>query len=211
VAIVVVLMGAISAVSNLGWHWLSGLANPDRIVSWLDPATALGLGMDHAASALGVGGHTAGLVEISRGVGLGLATALSAVLLFRSKRQGEVGALGWSLLLFVVLGPLVEPWYETWGFVVLAAVAEGWTLRLVLALSAVACFADAPPVRSLGATDPVLTVICWTVLLSVVGTFVTLRLLPSLPRLHMSAWSELPSRVRPTLWARPEELPPSSP
>ena len=133
------------------------------------------------------------------------------MLLFRSKRQGEVGALGWSLLLFVVLGPLVEPWYETWGFVVLAAVAEGWTLRLVLALSAVACFADAPPVRSLGATDPVLTVICWTVLLSVVGTFVTLRLLPSLPRLHMSAWSELPSRVRPTLWARPEELPPSSP
>jgi hypothetical protein len=211
VAIVVVLMGVISAVSNLGWHWVSGLADPGRIVSWLDPATALGLGMDHAASALGVGGHTAGLVEISRGVGLGLATALSAVLLFRSKRQGEVGALGWSLLLFAVLGPLVEPWYETWGFVVLAAVAEGWTLRLMLALSAVACFADAPPVRSLGATDPVLTVICWTVLVGVVGTFVTLRLLPSLPRQHMSAWSELSSRVRPTLWARPEELPPSSP
>ena len=144
VTIVVVLMGVISAVSNLGWHWLSGLANPGTVVSWLDPATALGLAMGHAASALGVGGHTAGLVDISRGVGLGLAAVLSVLLLLRSTRWGEVDALGWSLLLFVVLGPVVWPWYETWGFVVLAVVAEGWTLRLVLALSAVACFADVP-------------------------------------------------------------------
>ena len=184
-AIVFVLMGVIGAVSNLGWHWLSGLANPGTVVSWLDPPTAAGLAMGHASSALGVGGHTAGIVEISRSVGLGLAAILSVWLLVRSRREGEIAALGWSLLLFVVLGPVVWPWYETWGLVVLAVVAEGWTLRLVLALSAVACFADVPPVRSLGVSDPVLTVICWAVLVGVVGTYLALRLLPSLPHLDM--------------------------
>jgi hypothetical protein len=179
-AIVVALMGAISALSNLGWHWLAGLANPGTVVSWLDPATALGLAMGHAASAFGLGGHTAGLVEISRGLGLGLAALLSVGLLVRSNRRGEVEALGWSLLLFVILGPVVWPWYETWGFVVLAVVAEGWTLRLVVALSAVACFADVPAARSLGAPDPGLTVICWVVLVCAVAAYAAVRLVPSL-------------------------------
>jgi hypothetical protein len=113
--IVVSLMGAISAVSNLGWHWLNGLANPGTVVSWLDPATALGLALGHAASALGLGEHTTGLVDNSRGVGLGAATVLSIGLLLRSKRRTEIAALGWSLLLFVILGPVVWPWYETCG------------------------------------------------------------------------------------------------
>ena len=181
VAIVAVVVVVISAVSNLGWHWLRGLTNPGKIISWLDPVTALGLVVGHAASALGAGGHTAGLIEISRGVGLGLAAALSALLLFRSKRHGEVASLGWSLLLFAGLAPVVEPWYETWGLVVLAVVAEHWTLWFVLGLSALACFADMPPARSLSASNPVLTVICWTVLASAVGTYFALRLAPSLP------------------------------
>jgi hypothetical protein len=201
VAIVVALMGAISAVSNLGGHWLAGLANPGTVVSWLDPATALGLAMGHAA-ALGVGGHTAGLVEISRGLGLGLAALLSVGLLLRSNRRGEVEALGWSLLLFVILGPVVWPWYETWGFVVLAVVAEGWTLRLVLALSAAACFADVPAARFLGASDPVLTVICWTVLVGAVATYVAVRLVPSLPRPEIPAWSRASGAPRSTLSGR---------
>jgi alpha-1,6-mannosyltransferase len=166
----------------LGWHWLSGLTNPGTVVSWLDPATALGLAIGHAASALGLGGHTAGLVEISRGIGLGLAAVLSVGLLLRAGRSREVQALGWSLLLFAILGPVVWPWYETWGFVLLAVVAGGWTLRLVLALSAVGCFADVPSLHSLGASDPVLTVFCWAALVGGVVTYMTIRLAPSLPR-----------------------------
>ncbi|MGD0441482.1 MAG: polyprenol phosphomannose-dependent alpha 1,6 mannosyltransferase MptB [Acidimicrobiales bacterium] len=196
--IVLVLMGVISAVSNLGWHWLSGLADPGKIVSWLDPATALGLAIAHAAGALGAAGHSAGLVEISRGVGLGLAGVLAIVLLFRSERLGELEALGWSLLLFALLGPVVEPWYETWGLVVLAVVAERWTLRLVFGLSSLACFADMPPARSLAAPDPVLTVICWTVLVGAVGSYVVARLVPSFPGLGMPARSPESTRPRST-------------
>ena len=89
---------------------------------------------------------------------------------------------GFSLLAFVVLGPVVWPWYETWGFVFLAVVAEGWTLRLLLVLSAAGCFADVPGTRFLGAPDPVVTVVGWAVLLGAVATYVVVRLAPSLTR-----------------------------
>jgi hypothetical protein len=82
---------------------------------------------------------------------------------------------------FVVLGPVIWPWYETWGIVFLAVVAEGWTLRIVLAFSAIACFADVPGAWVLGAGNPVLEVICWSCLIGAVSVYVALRLLPSLP------------------------------
>jgi hypothetical protein len=184
------LMALIGAISGLGWHWLGGLSNPGVVVSWLDPATAVGLAAGHIAGFLGLGHHSAVLVRVARGAGLVVAAAISAWLIVRSDRVGPVRALGWSLLVFVVLGPVVWPWYETWGFVFLAVVAEGWTLRLVLFLSAVACFADVPSGRFLGTGDhPVLTVACWTILLAGVITYAVTRLGPSLspagpPHLH---------------------------
>jgi alpha-1,6-mannosyltransferase len=181
------LLAGISAVSGLGWRWLSGLSSPGVVVSWLDPATALGLALGHVGGLLGLGHHAEVLVQACRALALGLAAVISAALLARSDRIGPIRALGLSLLAFVILGPVVWPWYEAWGIVFLAVVAEGWTLRLILALSAVACFADVPAARLLAANDPVLTVVGWTGLVVVVVVFVIVRLLPSLRR---------PGRVR---------------
>lgn len=180
--IVAALMVLIGLAANLGWDWLTGLANPGTVVSWLDPVTAAGLAAAHAAAAAGLGQHAAVLVAICRAAGLALAGVLTLRLLVRSGRGGpaaEVAALGWSLLLVALLGPVVWPWYETWGFVVLAAVAEGWALRLILGLSAVACFADLPSARSLAAPSPWITLIGWIVLAAAVAGYVLLRLLPS--------------------------------
>jgi alpha-1,6-mannosyltransferase len=173
-------MVAVSAVAGLGWRWLDGLSNPGVVVSWLDPATAVGLALGHLAGVTGYTGHAAGFVQSARSVGVALAAVLSFGLLVRSRRVGEVQALGLSLLAFVVLGPVVWPWYETWGFVFLAVVAEGWTLRLLLVLSAVGCFADVPGTGFLGATDPLVTVVGWVALVGAVITYVALRLAPSL-------------------------------
>jgi alpha-1,6-mannosyltransferase len=180
VAVAAGAMAAISAVAGLGWRWLDGLSNPGVVVSWLDPATAVGLALGHLAGAAGYGGHTAGFVQSARSAGLVLAAVLSFGLILRWRRVGEVQALGFSLLAFVVLGPVVWPWYETWGFVFLAVVAEGWTLRLLLILSAVGCFADVPGTRFLGAPDPVVTVVAWAVLVGAVAAYVMVRLAPSL-------------------------------
>jgi hypothetical protein len=174
------LMAAISAVSGLGWRWLDGLSNPGVVVSWLDPATAVGLLLGHAAAAAGFTGHTTALVHGARAAFLGVAAVVSLGLIVRSDRVGQLEALGWSLLAFVVLGPVVWPWYETWGFVVLAVVAEGWTLRLLLGLSAVACFADVPGASAFSGADPVFAVLWWGCLLGGIAVYARFRLLPSL-------------------------------
>jgi alpha-1,6-mannosyltransferase len=115
-------------------------------------------------------------------VALGIAAVISAYLLVRSQRFGDIEAIGWSLLAFVVLGPVVWPWYETWGFVFLAVVAERWTLRLLLVLSAVACFADVPSPALLVDADPILVAVCWVCLVGIIGFFVVTRVAPLMSR-----------------------------
>jgi hypothetical protein len=155
------LMAVLGAVSGLGWRWISGLSDSGTVVSWLDPATAVGLLVAHGASALGYGGHRPAFIDGARVVGLGLATLISIRLVLRSDRLGPVAALGWSLLAFVVLGPVVWPWYESWAFVFLAIEAEGWVVPLIFILSAVACYADVPSPRLLITANPVLVSLCW--------------------------------------------------
>jgi alpha-1,6-mannosyltransferase len=181
VLIAVALMVVIGVVSGLGWHWLDGLSNPGVVVSWVDPVTAVGLALSHASSGLGLGGHSAAYVQATRAVGVALAAVISIGLLLRS-RVGPLQALGWSLLAFVVLGPVVWPWYETWGFVFLAVVAEAWTLWLLLALSAFACFADLPSLRYFETTGPVLAIVCWVVLAAMIIAYGVVRIAPSVQR-----------------------------
>ena len=179
IALTGLVMVGISLISGLGWRWLDGLANPGVVVSWIDPATAIGLVFHRIFSAFGLGGHEESFVRSARGVGLALAAVVSVGLVFRSNRVGAIQALGWSLLAFVILGPVVWPWYETWGFVFLAVIAEAWTLRLLLALSAIACFADVPSVHFFEVTQPILAVAGWMVLSGATAAYVGFRLVPS--------------------------------
>jgi hypothetical protein len=161
------VMAAIGVAAGLGWRWVGGLSNPGVVVSWLDPATAVGLLAARAAHFVGWEGHQADFVRGSRILGLVIAAAVSLVLLVRSERPirseggGALSAIGWSLLAFVVLGPVVWPWYETWGFVFLAVVAEGWVVAFILIASAVACLADVPHPHLLVSGNPVVVVLCW--------------------------------------------------
>ena len=75
------------------------------------------------------------------------------VLVLRTDRYGMPRALGWSLLAVVFLGPIVWPWYETWGIVFLALAVDAWSRRVVLVLSAVACFATVPAHVTAGPAD----------------------------------------------------------
>ena len=193
IAIAVALMAAIGLASGLGWRWLDGLSNPGVVVSWVDPVTAVGLSLSHLSGALGVGSHSVVYVQSARAVGLALAAVISIGLVLRSARKGAMQSLGWSLLVFVVLGPVVWPWYETWGFVFLAVIAEAWTLRLLLALSAIACFADLPSARFYETTDPALAIVGWLLLAGVIIAYGILRLVPSIsksPSMHVT-----PSRI----------------
>ncbi len=166
VVIGVAVMAVISEVSGLGWNWLWNLSDPGKVNSWLDPATAVGLAISHAVQGLGGGLHTHALVEAGRAVALAVAAVIVAVLVVRTERYGMARALGWSLLAVVFLGPIVWPWYETWGLVFLAVAADVWSRRVVLVLCTVACFATVPSHVPVHAPD---VVVAGAILIVVAG------------------------------------------
>jgi len=133
-------MICISEAAGLGWGWISGLTNPDTVRSWLDPATGVALVLGHFVSAVGFGNHVHGILTVVRGSAACLAALIGLWLLLDSERIGPLQALGWSLLAVVVLGPVVQLWYLSWGFVFLAPVAVGLTRKVLIAVSGVACF-----------------------------------------------------------------------
>jgi hypothetical protein len=78
--------------------------------------------------------------------------------------QDPVRALGWSIFAFVLLGPVIWPWYYAWAFVFLAIVADGWTLRVIAVLSAIACFATMPTPRLLTSAPTPALITGWLLL-----------------------------------------------
>ncbi|HEX3946141.1 MAG TPA: polyprenol phosphomannose-dependent alpha 1,6 mannosyltransferase MptB, partial [Acidimicrobiales bacterium] len=144
------VMLALSVVSGLGLGWIGNLATPGTVRSWLAPATGIGMGVGGLLHAVGLTGvSTAGVLSITRVLGLLGAAVASVYLLINSDRVGALKALGLSLLLFVILGPVVQPWYLTWGVILLAPVATGRLRTLLIALSVISPFIGLPGGRTL--------------------------------------------------------------
>ncbi len=68
-------------------------------------------------------------------VALTAVASLGAWLLWRSPELGVERSLGLVLLALVLLGPILWPWYLTWGLAVLAPTAGRWTRRSIIALA----------------------------------------------------------------------------
>ncbi|HEY1733782.1 MAG TPA: polyprenol phosphomannose-dependent alpha 1,6 mannosyltransferase MptB, partial [Acidimicrobiales bacterium] len=144
------VMLALSVVSGLGLGWIGNLATPGTVRSWLAPATGIGMGVGGLLHAVGLHAvSTAGVLSITRVLGLFAAAVASVYLLVNSDRIGGLKALGLSLLLFVVLGPVVQPWYLTWGVILLAPVAVGRLRTVLIALSIASPFIGLPGGRTL--------------------------------------------------------------
>ncbi len=133
-------MVCISEVANLGWGWIGGLTEPDTVRSWLDPETGIALVLGHLVAVLGFGHHVHVILTVVRGTAACIAGLIGLWLLVNSERVGSLQALGWSLFAVVVLGPVVQLWYLSWSFVFLAPVAVGLTRKVIIGVSAVACF-----------------------------------------------------------------------
>lgn len=148
IALAVVL--GLSFASGLGIGWIGNLDTPGTVRSWLAPATGIGMGLSGLLHAVGLTAiSSAGLLSFTRVLGLMAAAGISLYLLLNSDRVGAVRALGISMLLFVVLGPVVQPWYLTWGVVLLAPVATRKLRVVLVAVSALAPFIGLPGGRTL--------------------------------------------------------------
>ena len=64
-------------------------------------------------------------MTLTRAIGLVAAAAIAFYCLVHRERIGILGALGITMMAFVLLGPVVQPWYLTWGIVIVAPVVTG--------------------------------------------------------------------------------------
>ncbi len=138
--IAISIMGLLSIVSGLGIGWIANLETPGTVRSWLAPSTGIGMGLSGFAHLVGLNVSLGGVLSVTRVLGLASAAVLAVYLLKESDRIGSLKALGLTLLLFVALGPVVQPWYLTWGLVLLAPVASTRLRNLIIVLSIISPF-----------------------------------------------------------------------
>ena len=138
-----------TAMAGFGFGWVKNLATPGTVRSWAAPATGLGMAITKIANGVGIDVSMAPILSVTRLLGLLTAMGVSVYLLWTCDRDNWVRRLGMSLLLFVVLGPVVQPWYLVWGIIVLAASYVGREHFWLLALSITSPFLGLPGAHDL--------------------------------------------------------------
>lgn len=180
------VLGVCTVVLGFGFGWVGNLLTPGTVRSWAAPATGIGMGLAALGHAVGLGVSTDVMISVSRAVGLAAAAVWTVWLLFNADRVGWLKALGYSLLLFVLLGPVVQPWYLAWGVLLLAPIATGRLRVWVIVLSVVSPFIGLPGGRaelSSFASGPLLEagavlLVLWAVLFAPLGRWTNFDLAP---------------------------------
>jgi alpha-1,6-mannosyltransferase len=193
--IALLVMAALSFVSGLGWGWIANLGTPGTVRSWMAPATAIGLVLSGGLHLLHINVGLGGVLTVTRGLGLMAAAGVAYHCLRNHERMGTLRAVGISMMFFVLLGPVVQPWYLTWGIILMAPIISGRMRNLALILSVVAPFigltGGASLLTQLIHTNPAAMVaavaVLWGVAMLPLGRWTTswqidtTRLAPALP------------------------------
>jgi alpha-1,6-mannosyltransferase len=165
-AIAGVTLALVSEISGIGWGWVRTVGAPAKISTGVTPVDALAHAVIAVTHLLGLGarlGPVRGVLDV---IGLLGAACVGIVLLLRSPRIGMLRALGLTLLVLAILGPVLWSWYLCWGLVVLGTVATGMLRRTVVVLSIAGALVGAAPVLGTlkfafhaGALDDILLVL----------------------------------------------------
>jgi hypothetical protein len=129
----------VTTISGLGWHWISpsALRIPTELRIVATPTVSLGVLIFHVLRLLDMPVRQHACVTVTQLV-CGAAGAAGVVWLVANVRKLDVvRAIGIALIVVVLVGPTLWPWYFTWGLVLLAAT----TAQRSKALAAVAALA----------------------------------------------------------------------
>jgi hypothetical protein len=121
-------------LAGTGYGWIHSLNTPTRAHTWLSVTTDLGSLTGEVTQWLGVATMDEAM-HVWWFMGLASAVCVFVGLWRRSAQLGPVAALGLSLAAFVVLGPVVHPWYLLWAIVPLAVAGSVPIRRAVAVLS----------------------------------------------------------------------------
>ena len=154
--VAVATVGLVTAVTG-GWYgWVGALVDTTRVHNGLSVSTDLGDLLTWATRDGPFERLAGGATTVTRGLALLGAGALVLVVLGRTADRPVVG-LGLAMVVVVVLGPVVHPWYLLWGFVPLAASTDSRRLRQLVVAGSVALVCYAVPAGN-GLTLPGLAV-----------------------------------------------------
>ena len=183
------VLGFFSYISGLGWGWVTILGTPGVVRSWASPTTGIAFLITGILHVVHIGVGVGGVLSVCRFFGLLIAGIAGVWLLLNSDRIGTLKALGITLLVFVLLGPVVQPWYLSWGLILLAPVALGRLRSLIIGLSMVTAFIELP-----GGTDLVHSLIHGDPL-EIVLTLLWLLFVLTVP---LATWGHRPSESVPS-------------
>lgn len=132
------VIAAAGQLTGWGWGWVDTITNSQPVDAYLSVTRVLG-----GAVSIVTGLDLDLVVGAARLGGMLLAAVVTALLLLR-RRGSWPTALAWSLLVFAILHPTTQPWYLTWGVMLLAATTAGERNRALVATCAAALFVVLP-------------------------------------------------------------------
>jgi len=110
---------------GLGPGWITALTSTGKVNDTYSPTTKLGFSIAEILNGVGLDVNGQLLASGVRALGLLATVAIAFVMLMRSPRVGYIKATGVMLVAYVLLGPVIWPWYLVTGFALLAACGLG--------------------------------------------------------------------------------------
>lgn len=108
-----------------GPSWLTALRSTGKVNDTYSPTTKIGFSISEVLQAVGIDVDGQILASGVRALGLAATAVVALVMLLRSPRVGFIKATGVMLVVYVILGPVIWPWYLPAGFALLAACGLG--------------------------------------------------------------------------------------
>lgn len=203
-AAALVTFGVLTAAAGVGFGWINALSAPGSVQSFLSISTTLGVGAGKIGQLLGLGDHSQATIAVMQPLGTFVGAALAMLLMWRCWRSAiePIQALGVALGAFVLLSPVIQPWYLLWAALPLAASTglsryRRATVWLTTAFSVL--------IMPNGATTPVFTIVQGVVVAAVVvGAVLLVLRRTGLP----TAYATTGGLVHPATLPRPAAPPP---
>jgi hypothetical protein len=145
VVVPLVVLAAVTLAVGLGWSWLgpSALHVPTELKVLSTPAVSLGVFFSHLLHLIAIPVKQATMITVTQVI-CGAAAVISSLwLLINAHKFEVVRVLGIALILIVVGGPTVWPWYLMWGLALLAATTAQRS-KLLAAVAALAMLVVGP-------------------------------------------------------------------
>jgi alpha-1,6-mannosyltransferase len=199
--------GVLTALAGAGFGWIHALSAPGSVQSFLSVSTTLAVGAGKIGQLLGLGDHSQATISVLQPLGTVVGGVLAVLMMWRCWRSAiePIQALGLALGAFVLLSPVIQPWYLLWAALPLAASTglsryRRATVWLTTAFSVL--------IMPNGATIPVFTIVQGVVVAAlVVGVVLLVLRRTGLP----TAFATSGSLVHPVTLPRPAPAPPQSP